>query len=185
MASARFSRCEQARFWVVAQSPKAVRDFGKSQIDMALDVFREDDRGPGLGDDALDIGPQVPGIVSPAPFSRLAEWLAGITGREDMNAAAPRSAVKGFEIVPYRRRIQGRVRHPRHESGRRMSFPLDVTNSAISGLGDADAEIEPGISRTQGKAEQFVSAGGMNNHNANLRWLLERRSEKGSRASID
>jgi hypothetical protein len=149
MASARFSRCEQARFWAIAQSAKAVRDLGKSQIDMAFDVFREDNRGLGLGDDALDIGPQVPGIGSPATLPRVTEWLAGITGREDMNAAAPRSAVKGFEIVPYRRCIQGLVRHPRHESGCRVSFPLDVTNSSIPWLGNADAKVEPCISGTE------------------------------------
>lgn len=185
MASACLSRCEQARFWVVAQAAKAGRDLGKSQIDMAFDILGEDDCGRDLANDAFDVRPKVPRIALPLPLSGLAEWLTGITGREDMNAAAPWSAVEGFEIVPYRCLIQGLVRHPRHESGRRMSFPLDVTNSSISGLGDADAEIESGIAGTEGEAEQFGSTGGTNNHNANLRWLLDRRSEKGSGASID
>lgn len=69
MASARFSRCKQARFWVVAQAPKAVGDFGKSQIDMPLDVFGEDDARPDLVDDALDFGPEVPFVMLPAALA--------------------------------------------------------------------------------------------------------------------
>ncbi len=72
-----------------------------------------------------------------------------------MNAVAPRSAVKGLEIVPHRRRSQGLVFHPGHESGRCMSFPLDVTDSAISGLGDVDAEVEASIAGAQRKAVQI------------------------------
>lgn len=184
MASTCFSRCEQARFWVIAQAPKAARDLGKSQIDMPLDVFREHDLRPDLGDDPFDLGPQMTRVTLSAAPAGVAEWLAGITGREDMNAVAPRSAVKGFEIVPYRCLIQGRVVHPRHESGRRMSFPLDVTHSSISGLRNGDAEIEAGIAGAEGEAAQIGAAGGTNNHNAILRWLLDRRSEKGSQASI-
>lgn len=184
MASAHFSRREQARFCLVAQAAKARRDLGKSQIDVALDVLGKDGGGANLGDDPLDLGPEVAGIAFPPPLSREAEWLAGIAGREDMNAATPRSAVEGSQIVPDRRWLQGLVFHPGHESGRSMGFPLDETHSAISGLGNADAEVKPCISGAERKAEQFVSAGGMNNHNAILRWLLDWRSEKGSQASI-
>jgi len=164
VASASFSRREQARFCVIAQAAKASDDLGKSQIDMAFDVFGEDDARSDFGDDALDLGPEVAGIVLAAPLARVAERLAGITGREDMNAIAPRSAVEGSEIVPYRRRIQGRVTHPGHESGRGVSFPLDVTNSSISRLCDGDAEIETGIACAEGQAEQLGRGVGTNSH---------------------
>lgn len=59
-----------------------------------------------------------------------------------MNAAAPRSAVEGLEIVPERRAIQGLVCHPRHEVGRRTAVPLDITDSSIPGLCDVQAEFE-------------------------------------------
>lgn len=59
-----------------------------------------------------------------------------------MNAAAPSSRVEGSQIVPDRRLTQGLVFHPRHESGRRMAFPLDESHSSISGLGDVKAEVE-------------------------------------------
>lgn len=160
MACAHFSRREQSRFCVIAQCAKAGADLGKSQIDVAFDVFEEDSGGLHLTDDPLDLGPQVAGIVLPAPLAREAEGLAGITGREDMNAAAPRMAIEGSEIVPDRRWLHGRVFHPRHESGRSMGFPLDETHSSIGGFGDGEAEIEPAISGAEGKAgDAAISAG--------------------------
>jgi len=163
MACAHFSRREQARFWSIAHAPKAVRDLGKSQIDVSLDILGEHGGRPDFVDDPLDLGPQVPGIVLAPPFSGEAERLAGITGSEDMNAAAPCPAVEGSQIVPDRRAIQGRVFHPCHESGRCMGFPLDVTHSAIAGLGDGKPELEPAISGTEGEAAQVAAsaAGGM------------------------
>ncbi|MCL9999224.1 MAG: hypothetical protein NBV68_07570 [Erythrobacter sp.] len=159
--SAHFSRCEQARFCAVAQPLKAAGDLGKSQIDVPFDVLGEDDAGAHLADDPLDLGPQVAGIGLAPALSGEAEGLAGITGREDMNAIAPRAAVEGSQIVPYRRAIQPRVFHPCHESGRSMGFPLDETCSAISGLGDGEPEFEPAISGAQGKAvEQLLRAWG-------------------------
>lgn len=62
-----------------------------------------------------------------------------------MNAATPWPAIEGFEVVPDRCRLQGLVFHPGHESGRSMGFPLDVTYSAISGLGEANPEVETAI----------------------------------------
>lgn len=152
MRSAHFSRCEEARFCAVAQPLKAAGDLGKSQIDVPFDVLGEDDAGAHLVDDPFDLGPEVPGIGLATPLSSEAEGLAGITGSEDMNAAAPRSAVEGSQIVPYRRAIQPRVFHPCHESGRCMGFPLDETDSAISGLGDGEPEFEPAISGAEGEA---------------------------------
>jgi hypothetical protein len=155
--SADFSRCEQARFCAVAQAAKAAGDLGKSQIDVAFDVLGEDDAGAHLVDDPLDFGPEVAGIGLAAPLSGEAEGLAGITGREDINAATPRSAVKGSQIVPHRCAIQGRVFHPGHESGRSVGFPLDETCSAISGLGDGEAEFEPAISGAERKAVERLA----------------------------
>lgn len=184
MASACFSRCEQARFCAIAHAAKACRDLGKSQIDMSFDIFEEDGKRGDLGDDALDVGPKVTWIARASTATGKAEGLAGIAGREDIHAAAPRSAVEGFEIVPYRCLIQGLVCHPRHESGRGVSFPLDVTDSSISRFGDCDAEIEAGIASAEGQTMQPCAAGGTCNHNAILRGRLVWRSEKGSGASI-
>ena len=155
MARACFSRCEQARFWCVAQFAKASGDVGKSQIDVPFDIFEEGPFGPDLVNDAGDIGPEVAGIICTAALSGMAERLAGIAGRDDMNAVAPRAAIKGFEIVPNKRLSQGLVFHPGHESGRSMGFPLDISHSAISFFGDMEAEVQASISCTQRDSEQL------------------------------
>lgn len=132
---------------------------------MAGDVFEEAPFGADFANDAGDFGPEVAGIVIAKPVSCQAEGLAGITGSDDMNAAAPRSAVEGSQIVPDRSRSQGRVCHPRHESGRGVTVSLDMTHGAISGLCEVKAEIE--ASDTGAKADAakvFMSSGGMNSH---------------------
>jgi len=142
MGGADFSRREQSRLNVVTQADQFSADFGKSQIEVAFDVFQEHPAGGDLSDDAADGWPEVARVLLASALSSEAERLTGISGSDEMNSAAPWAAVKGCEIVPYRRRSQGLVRHPRHESGRRMGFPLNVTHSSIPWLGDVKAEIK-------------------------------------------
>lgn len=56
--------------------------------------------------------------------------MARETCSEDIHEATPRAAVKGDNVVPDRSRIQGLVFHPRHERGRCVAFPLNVTNGS-------------------------------------------------------
>lgn len=82
-----------------------------------------------------------------------------------MNAAAPRSAVKGSQIVPDRCRSQGRVCHPGHENGRGKTVSLDMAHGAISGLGDVQAKIQSGDTGAKADAAKVVRlGGGMNSH---------------------
>ncbi len=160
MACARFSRREQACLCAEAHSAQLVEDFGKSQIDVPLDIFAEDPFRIDLPDDAGDIGPEMTGVVGAASLACAAEGLAGITGRDEMNAATPSRAVKGSQIVPNRRHAQGRVFHPRHESGRSVSFPLDKSHSPVPGFGDMQAEVEACISGAEGDTAQLRRDGG-------------------------
>lgn len=187
VASADFSRREQARRNVVAQALKVCADFGKAQIEVAFDVFAEHPLGIDLVDNAGDIGPEMSGVGNAAAPAGHTERLAWVTGSDDMNAAAPRAAVEGSQIVPDRRRSQGLVRHPRHESGRGMTFPLDVTYSSKSGFGDMEAEIESGVSCAEGEPVQvgsaFSAGMGTNIHKCLILRVARRRSEGGSQAS--
>lgn len=183
---ARFSRREQSRRDAVTHALKLSGDVPKAQGDVAFDVLQEDPSRADFAHDAGDVGPEVARIGVASAVAGLAEGLAGVAGRDDMNAAAPRSAVEGSQIVPYRRRSQGLVAHPRHESGRRMGFPLDVTHSAISGLGDVQPQIEAAVSGAEGEAAQFAvrKSFGMKSHKArSLFRSLRRRSVGGSGAS--
>lgn len=159
VACARFSRREQACADRVAQAAKVAGDVPKSQGHVAPDVFEEDPSGPDFLDDARDLGPEVAGIVGTPSMAGLAEGLAGIAGRDEIHTVAPWSAVEGSQIVPYSRRSQGLVFHPGHESGRSVGLPLDVTHSAISGLGDVQAKVEASVSGAKGKALDVTGAG--------------------------
>jgi hypothetical protein len=123
---------------------------------VSLDVFAPHPLGPGFVDDPGDLGPEVARVDVPSPLPGVAEGLAGIAGRDEMNAAAPRSAVEGSQIAPDSRLTQGLVCHPRHESGRSVAFPLNESHSAVSGLGDVQAEVEAGVAGAEGDASEVV-----------------------------
>lgn len=156
MTCARFSRREQARLWRVAHLAKVSGDVGVSQGQVPFDVFEPDPLWIDLADDASDLGPEVARIGCPPAHSGIAEGLAGITGTDEMNAAAPRCAVEGSKVVPDKSFTQGRVCHPRHESGRRVTFPLDETHSSVVRLGEVEAEIETSISCAERDAPEVV-----------------------------
>jgi hypothetical protein len=143
LARAGFERREQARFDCVAQPSEVAENALRAEIDMAFDVFEETPLRLDLCNEAGYLRPQVARIVRAEPLSRKRERLAGIAARHEMNPAAPRAAVETGNIVPDRRVIQRLVRHPRHESGRREAFPLDVTHSPVSGFGNGEAELKP------------------------------------------
>lgn len=147
-------RREQARRNSVAQADQVSGDLGKSEAQMMRDVFEEDEGRRAFVHDPRDVRPHMPGVVRSAPASGERERLARIARMDDVHAATPASAVEGRDVVPHRRRTQGRVLHPRHEDGRGIGFPLDVTNSAIGGQGDVEPEVESRRARTEREPEQ-------------------------------
>jgi hypothetical protein len=132
---------------------------------MAGDVFKEAPFRLRLSHDSGNFGPQVPWVICALAKPRRRKRLAGITGSDDMNAATPRPAVKGSQIVPDRCRSQGRVRHPRHESGRGEGVSLDIDHSSVSGFCKMQAKIESADSGAKADAAKVVmSKGGENSH---------------------
>lgn len=98
-------------------------------------------------------------VVRPTAVAGDAERLAWIAGRDEIHTAAPRDAVEGSQVVPDKRRRQGLVVHPRHEGGRRVGFPLDVTHSPVSWLGDMDPKVETAIAGAEGKPAEVAGFG--------------------------
>lgn len=121
---------------------------------MIGDIFEEDESGIAFPDDAGDMRPEVSriGLAEAAAGDR--ERLARVARSEDIHEATPWSAIEGGKVVPDRCRNQDLVCHPRHESGRCVGFPLDVTHSAVSGTGDVEPEVEPADTGAQGKSVQ-------------------------------
>ena len=149
-----FRRREEACRKAVAHADQSAGDFGEAEAEMMGDILEEDEGWLDLVDDAGDMGPEVARVIGTPAFARDGERLARIARSDDVHRAAPRAAVECGNVVPDNRLIQGRVRHPRHESGRSICFPLDMAHSSISGQGEGEAEIDPARAGAEGKPEE-------------------------------
>ena len=138
-----FRRREEACRKAVAHADQSCGDFGEAEAEMMGDILEEDEGRLDLTDDAGDMRPEVSRIVRTPALARNREWLARIARSDDVHRAAPRAAVEAGNIVPDNSLIQGRVLHPRHESGCGVGFPFDMAHSTISGNGDGEPEVEP------------------------------------------
>jgi hypothetical protein len=154
-----FRRCKEACRKLVAHADQSAGDFGESEAEMMGDILEEDERWLDLADDAGDMGPKVARILGTEASPRDRKWLARIPGREDIHAAAPRSAVESSNVVPDNSLIQGRIFHPRHESGCGEGFPFDIAHSTISGDGDGESEVEPTCAGAERQAEEACVCG--------------------------
>jgi hypothetical protein len=125
---------------------------------MPADIFEEAKRRFDLADNTGNVWPEMSRVFVAEFFSGNAEGLAGIAAMNDIHRAAPRLAVEGANVVPDRRLIQGFIFHPRHESGRGVCFPFDITNSSISGDSDVEAEVETTGSGAEGDSAQASPA---------------------------
>ena len=109
----------------------------------AWDVLQEHVSGSNVTDDPADVWPEPTVIVSSGALAGGAEGLAGETGSDEIHSATPRASVKGAQVRPDRCAIQARFVHPRHESGRCVGVPLNVSH----GAGDSShGELESAVS---------------------------------------
>jgi hypothetical protein len=159
VGGADFRRREEACRKAVAHADQSCGDFGEAEAEMMGDVFEEDEGRPDLADDAGDMRPEMAWVVSAPALARDAERLARIARSDDVHRAAPRAAVEGSNVVPDNSLIQGRVFHPRHESGCGVGFPFDMAHSTISGGGDGKPEVESARAGTEREAEEACVSG--------------------------
>ena len=159
MGRADFRRRKQSCRKAVAHADQSAGDFGEAEAEMMGDIFEKDEGRLAFADDPGDIRPEVARILGTPSLARHAERLARIARRDDIHRAAPRLAVECGNVVPDNSLIQGRVRHPRHESGRGVCFPLDMAHSSISGQGEGKAEIDAARAGAEGEAEEAGAIG--------------------------
>jgi len=81
----------------------------------------------------------------------LGDGRAWESTHDEIHCSTEASAREGAYVIPDRSRIQDLVFQPRHESGRGIGFPLDVTNSTGSWHGEPDGEVEPAASAEGGE----------------------------------
>ena len=154
-----FRRREEACRKAVAHADQSAGDFGEAEAEMMGDILEEDEGRFDLADDAGDMRPEVARVVGTPALSRDGERLARIARSDDVHRAAPRAAVEGSNVVPDNSLIQGRVFHPRHESGCGEGFPFDMAHSTISGDGDGKPEVEAACAGAKGEAENACVSG--------------------------
>ncbi len=154
-----FRRSKEACRKAVAHADQSAGDFGEAEAEMMGDILEEHKGRLDLGDDASNMRPEVARVVHTPALSRDRERLARIARSDDVHRAAPWAAVEGSDVVPDNSLIQGRVFHPRHESGCGIGFPFDMAHSTISGDGDGEPEIEPARAGTEGEAEKTCVCG--------------------------
>ena len=149
-----FRRREEACRKLVAHADQSAGDFGEAEAEMMGDILEKDEGRLDLADDAGDVRPEVARILAAEPSACDRERLARISSSDDVHRAAPRAAVEGSNVVPDKSLIQGRIFHPRHESGCGVGFPFDMAHSTISGDGDGEPEVEPASTRAEGQTEE-------------------------------
>jgi len=154
-----FRRREEACRKAVAHADQSGSDFGEAEAEMMGDILEEHEGRFDFADDAGDMGPEVTRVVGPPTLARDRERLARVARSDDIHRAAPRAAVEGSNVVPDNSLIQGRVFHPRHESGCGEGFPFDMAHSTISGDGDGEPEVEPACAGAEGEAEEAHVSG--------------------------
>jgi hypothetical protein len=157
-----FRRRKEACRKAVAHADQSAGDFGEAEAEMMGDILEEYERRLAFPDDAGDMRPEVARVLDAPALARDGERLAWIARSDDVHRAAPWAAVEGGNIVPDKSLIQGRVFHPRHESGCGVGFPFDMAHSTISGDGDGEPEVDSARAGTKGEAEQACVSGSGN-----------------------
>ena len=110
------------------------------------DVLQEDEPRSHVSHDPGDVGPEPSLIIDTSTSTGGRERLARETGSDEINSATPRCTVEGDEVRPDRSLIQGLVFHPRHESGRCVAFPFNVSHGSGGDSGELEGELEPSVS---------------------------------------
>jgi hypothetical protein len=149
-----FRRREEACRKLVAHADQSCGDFGEAEAEMMGDILEEHEGRFDFADDAGDMRPEVARVVGTPALACNGERLARIARSDEVHRAAPRVAVEGGNVVPDNSLIQGRVFHPRHESGCGVGFPFDMAHSTISWDGDGEPEVAPACAGAQGQTEE-------------------------------
>lgn len=119
------------------------------------DVLQEHVAGSHVSHDPGNVWPDPSLIIDTSTGTRRRERLAGETGSDEIHSSTPRCAVEGREVVPYRRRVQGRLVHPGHEDGRCVAVPLNVSHSAGWDSGESGDEFESAVAGAEVEGGKF------------------------------
>ena len=155
MRGANGGRGETAPLRIEPELGKVGEDVREPGPNKSGDVLQEHVSRSHVSNDPGNVWPDPSLIIDTSTFAGCGERLARETGSDEIHASAPRCAVKGREIVPNRRRVQGRLAHPGHEDGRCVAVPFNVSHSAGGDSGESGDEFEPSIAGAQVEGGKF------------------------------
>jgi hypothetical protein len=138
-------RREQTPLRIEPEVGKVGKDVRQPESNKLGDVLQEDEARSHVSDDPGDVGPEPSLVIDTSTLPRLREGLAGEAGSDEIHASTPRRTVEGGEVGPDRSAIQDLVCHPRHESGRCVGVPLNVSHGSGGDAGEPESELEPSV----------------------------------------
>jgi hypothetical protein len=138
-------RGEQTPFRIEPEDGKVGEDVRQTVPNKSGDVLHEHESRSHVSDDPGDVGPEPSLVIDTSTLPGRGERLAGETGSDEIHSSTPRCTVERCEVRPDRSRIQGLVFHPRHESGRCVGIPLNVSHGSASDAGESQGELEPSV----------------------------------------
>lgn len=127
--------------------------------EVAADVLQEHGPGPGLDEDAPDVGPQVAGVGGGEAAAGEAERLAGVARNEEVHASAPRAAAEGSGIAPHRARSQEARLHRLDQDCGGEGLPLHHADRASAWTRQLDGEVQSPASGADGEDVEGVGVG--------------------------
>jgi hypothetical protein len=136
-------RGEQTPFRIEPEDGKIGEDtIEPSGSNNVGDVLQQHKSRSHVADDPPSVGPEMPLVLKSISSSGAAERLAWETGSDEIHSATPLATVEGGEVRPDRSPIHCLVAHPRHESGRGVGVPLNVTYGSGVDAGESQGELE-------------------------------------------
>ena len=105
VGSSGMSRSQHSPPRIIPQRGKVTEDHGKASANKERAVFHEDEAGSNLADDARHLSPEAAAFSGDTGATSCGrDVLAREASRHHVNTAAPRSSVKGADVIPDRER---------------------------------------------------------------------------------
>lgn len=165
MSGADGGRGEQTPFRIEPEVGKIPADtIEPSESNKSGDVLHEHESRSHLSHDPGNVRPQPSLIIDTEAAPGCGERLTVETGSDEIHSATPRATVEAGDVIPDRRRIQGRLFHPCHESGRRVGVPLNTSHGSyvVGSEGKLESELEPSVAveETEGAYSHVTTSPG-------------------------
>jgi hypothetical protein len=153
-----FSGSEQIPFRIEPEVGQVAEYGGQSASgNKGRHVFQPDESRVHFANAVAEVGPDPAVVLESASAARRTEGLTRKSSRDKIHASTPASAVKGGHVVPDRRRRYEPLAHARDHARGGKRFPLDVTDGAVIGEHEPEAEFQSGSAGTKSHAMHQTS----------------------------